>query len=180
MTDVVLFVHRPGPVPDEPPFTRRCEACGNYWPCPYRKAQLQAEAADMVETRHGEARRIGVLALVEPGVSCWSSTRKDAREEPLGGVVVEIQDVPNPETGEFERYFTCLDPYGGGKVRVHRLSESEVLPTGIEATTNSRIVNLIKRLACEVAEMKGSYLDIFHADRIRWLGTLAGVTNLAA
>ena len=44
----------------------------------------------------------------------------------------------------------------------------------------SRIVNLIKRLALEVAEMKGSYLDIFHADRIRWLGTLAAVTNLAA
>ena len=119
-----------------------------------------------------------MLALVELGVSVWSSTRKDAFDQALGGVVVEINDVLDPETGEIARWFTCLDPYGAGRVKVHRIAEADVNQDGVEATANSRIANLNKRLAKEVHERKGSYVDVFQADRIRWQGTLASVTTL--
>lgn len=178
MTAVDVIEHRPGPALDEPPYSRTCVQCGQAWPCPARKADLLAQAEEMVAERKGEARRVGVLAMVELGVSVWSSTRKDARDEALGGVVVEINDVPDYQTGEVERFFTCLDPYGGGPVKVRRLAESEVTANSVGATTNSRITNLIKRLGKEVGEMTGSYLDPFYADRIRWMGTLASVTNL--
>lgn len=179
MTDVDVVIHRAGPKADEPPYFRSCVDCREPWPCTARRAEIQAEADEMKTARIDDARRIGVLALVERGVSVWSSTRVDAYGEPLGGVVVHIDDVPNRETGEFERFFTCLDPVGGVPVTVRRLAEAEVLPTGVEATAHSRITKLIKRLAAEVAAMTGSYLDVHHADRIRWMSTLASVTTLA-
>lgn len=187
MTDVDLAIHRAGPAQDEPPYRRYCLRCNVFYPCPTVQEQARAEAAEIVadRRRHGEANRIGVLALVERGVTVWSSDRRDARGEAKGGVVVEINDVVDPPTGEVIRWLTCLDPYGavkvkGGanKVKVHKLRESEVLPSGVEATANSRRTTLIRRLAKEVAEATGSYLDPFQADRIRWMAVLAADANL--
>lgn len=183
MTDD-LNVHRASPPADEPPFRRTCLRCSQPWPCPARRDDIRAEQADIIAAVRAQAtddaRRVGVLALVELGVSVWSSTRVDALGEALGGVVVHIEDVPNPETGEIERFFTCLDPYGAGPVKVRRLAEAEVSPTSVEATANSRITNLVKRLAGEVHDAKGSYLDLRCSERVRWQYILTGVANLAA
>lgn len=182
--DVLELEHRASPPRDEPPYLRTCLRCAEPWPCPARRADIVAEQTEIIRSVRAQvsddARRVGVLALVEKGVSAWSSTRRDAYDQPLGGVVVEINDVVDPETGEINRFFTCLDPTGSDRfpVDVRRLAEAEVTPTGIEATPNSRITKLIKRLAGEVHDMKGNYLDLHHADRIRWIGTLAELTNL--
>lgn len=181
MSDVTLeqLDHSASPPRDEPPYLRTCLRCDQPWPCPARLADVQAEGKEITAALvSDDARRVGVLVLIEKGVTVWSSTRRDAYDQALGGVVVEINDVVDRETGEISRHFTCLDPYGAGDVTVRRLAEAEVSPTGVEATANSRITGLIKRLAGEVHEMKGSYLDLHHADRIRWMGTLAELTNL--
>ena len=144
---------------------------------------VRAEQAEIAEARvSDDARRIGVLALVDLGVQCWSSTRRDAYDEARGGVVVEINDVPNPDTGEFERFFTCLDPYGSDRfpIKIVRLAEAEVDPSGVQATANSDLTKLVKRLAGEVHRAKGSYLDSSTAQRVRWQYLLTGLATLAA
>lgn len=181
MSDVLE--HRAGPVPDEPPYFRACLGCGQKWPCPARLAEVRDQHAEMAEARSSDdARRVGVLALVELGVTVWSSTRRDAYDEPLGGVVVGIDDVPNPETGEFERFFTCLETYGSDRfpIKIARIAEAEVLPTGVEATQHVTLTKLVKRLAGEVHRSKGSFLDSSTAQRVRWIYTLTGLITLAA
>jgi hypothetical protein len=181
MTDIDLGVHRPGPTPEEPPYFRRCLRCDLSWPCPARLAEVRAANEEITAARiSDDARRVGVLALVEKGVSVWSSTRVDAYGAPLGGVVVEIEDVTSPETGEIERWFTCLDPVGGVPVTARRIAEAEIRPAGVEGTVGSRLTNLVRRLAQEIATAKGSYLDPHQAQRVRWMYVLTGVSNLAA
>jgi hypothetical protein len=182
MTDVDLGMHQAGPAREEPPYFRSCERCSQPWPCLARRAELQAEGDEMKAARVDDARRIGVLTLVERGVSVWSSTRVDAYNLPLGGVVVEIEDVPSTETGEFERFFTCLDPTGSDRfpVTVRRIAESEIQQSGVEGTAASRITKLVKRLGGEVHGHKGSYLDPWIAERVRWMYVLTGLSNLAA
>lgn len=179
MTNVDLNVHRASSPRDEPPYVRTCLHCDQPWPCPAKRDELRAEADEMLAARAGEARRVGVLALVELGVSVWSSTRRDAFDQPLGGVVVEIEDVPDAETGEVERWFTCLWMVGP-KVQARRIAEAEVLQSGVQATDGSRIARIVKALAGEVHDRPGSYLDLHSSERIRWQYVLAGVANLAA
>lgn len=180
MTAVDLTEHRVTPLGEEPGI-RTCQLCGMAWPCPERLARVRAESDELLDRRvSDDARRVGVLALVERGVSVWSAERRDAYDQPLGGVVVEIEDVADRETGEMSRFFTCLDPYGGGPVTVRRLAEAEVRQSGVEATAGSRITSLVKRLGAEIGDHKGSFLDPWIADRVRWMYTLVGVANLAA
>jgi hypothetical protein len=184
MTDVDLNVHRASPPADEAPFRRTCLRCSEPWPCPARRDDIRAEQADIIASVRSQvsddARRVGVLSLVELGVSVWSSTRVDAYDEALGGVVVEIEDVPNIETGEIERWFTCLSLGAGPAVKVRRIAEAEVLQTGVQATDGSTITKLVKKLAGEVHDAKGSYLDLRASERVRWQYVLTGVANLAA
>lgn len=184
MSDVDLLLHRASLPADEAPFRRTCLRCDAPWPCPSRRDDIRAEQAGIIAAVraqvNGDARRVGVLALVELGVSVWSSTRRDAYDEPIGGVVVELEDVPNRETGEFERFFTCLFLGYGPKVDVHRIAEAEVLQTGVQATPGSTITKLVKKLAGEVHDSKGSYLDLRCSERVRWQYVLTGVANLAA
>lgn len=184
MNDVLELEHRASPPRDEPPYLRTCLRCEQPWPCPARRADIVAEQTEIISAVRAQvsdyARRVGVLALVELGVSCWSSTRVDAFDQPLGGVVVELEDVPNAETGEIERWFTCLSLGYGPKVEVRRIAEAEVLQTGVQATDGSTITKLVKKLAGEVHDRPGSYLDIHSSERVRWQYVLTGVANLAA
>lgn len=173
--------HRASAPREDPPYLRTCLRCEQLWPCPARLAEVQAAGKEITAALvSDDARRVGVLVLIEVGVSCWSSTRRDAFDEPLGGVVVEINDIVDPETGGITRWFTCLDPTGSDRfpINVRRIAEAEVVKTGVEATAYSALTKLVKRLAGEVHRRPGSYLDVFQADRIRWMGTLASVTTL--
>ena len=184
MTDLDLDLHRASPPRDEPPYLRSCLRCAEPWPCPAKRDDIRAEQAEIIATVRAQvsddARRVGVLSLVELGVSVWSSTRVDAFDQPLGGVVVHIEDDVDRETGEVSRWFTCLSLGYGPKVEVRRIAEAEVLQTGVQATDGSTITNLVKKLAGEVHDAKGSYLDLRCSERIRWQYVLAGVANLAA
>ncbi len=179
MTAVDLSEHRSGPTPDEPPYTRSCLRCGEFWPCPAYSERLRAEAAEMHEARRGESRRIGVLALVDLGVTVWSSTRRDAYDFPLGGTIVEIEDQVDRGTGEITRRFTCLK-LGNPLVVVRQIDEAEVKPDGVEATQGAQMAKLVKAMAQEVADTKASFLGTLATQRIRWMYTLAGLVAPAA
>lgn len=82
------------------------------------------------------AHGIGAVALIQPGVECWSTTRghaggdsieDDKPGQPLGGLVLRVTEQWNRETGERERAFFCVDhtrtrPY----LRSCTLIESEI------------------------------------------------------
>ncbi len=84
------------------------------------------------------------------GDSIWSSKRVDHNDQPLGGVVVAIDDKVDPETGEVERYFTVVSPFA--KDKTYRPAESEVTPEGIEATTTARLSMLLFNAALEIVK----------------------------
>lgn len=181
VTAIDLNEHRAGPRPDDAPYTRHCLRCGSFWPCPAYSALLRAEAVEMKEARDAAARRIGVLALVDIGVTVWSSTRRDAYDFPFGGVIVEREDQVDRETGEVHRWFTCLKlGYGAEPIVVRRIDEAEVEPDGIEATQGSQMAKLVKAMAQEVADTKASFLGTLATQRIRWMYTLAGLVAPAA
>lgn len=105
------------------------------------------------------AHSIGVVALIEPGVIAWSKTlgyegvgEDDRQLEPVGGVVVEVIDTPDPETGELERSFRVLDPYRTRpRLTWHVLRESDVDRETVTVAPPSTIASLVRRLCEEVA-----------------------------
>lgn len=126
------------------------------------------------------ARTIGDFALLELGCSVWSTTRKDHRENPLGGVIIDIFDKLDQETGEVERAFRCIDSYNLRPfVQVHVLVESEVDRGALEGPDNARLRKIIRRLAEDIAKGKSS-LTSLELDHIAWIHKLAGVVVPAA
>lgn len=128
-----------------------------------------------------EVARVGIRAMVDLGWSCWSSERKDHREQALGGVIVSIDDMPpDTETGEVVRIYTCVDVYTAG-CKVHRLTESEIETSGFEAPTDSRMRQTIARLLRSALadfvtkDGRTKALTPAIADRIRWAARLVGV-----
>lgn len=105
------------------------------------------------------AHAIGAVALIEPGVIAWSKTRgyegvgdDGAQLEPIGGVVVDSWDVPDPETGEVERHLKVLDPYRcRPRLTWHVLPESDVDRSTLDVAGPGTIGKLYRRLCEEVA-----------------------------
>lgn len=126
------------------------------------------------------ARTIGDFALLEIGCSCWSTERKDHRDNPLGGVIIDIFDKRNEDTGYAERAFRCIDSYNLRPfVQVHVLVESEVDRAALEPPDNARLRKIIRRLAEDIAKGKSS-LTTLELDHIAWIHKLAGVVVPAA
>lgn len=126
------------------------------------------------------ARTIGDFALLELGCSIWSTERKNHRDEPLGGVIVDIFDKRNEDTGFVERAFRCIDPYSLRPfIQLHVLVESEVDREALEAPDNARLRKIVRRLAEDIAKGKSS-LTTHDLDAIAWIHKLAGVVVPAA
>lgn len=126
----------------------------------------------LVDSRFG-ARTIGDLALVEPGCSVWSEKRTRV-EEPLGGVVIEIIDVRDEDTGFPVRSFRTINPYEPLGVAIRVLSEAEISRDGMEAPESSRIAKQIRRLAEAVAKGKGPLVQR-DRDYVAYMHRLMGV-----
>lgn len=128
-------------------------------------ARMLAEAEAMRAARDGhrrtvEARRIGVMVLLDVGVTIWSSLAHDADGLALiGGVVVQISEGErDPDSGFIARRFVCLNPFAGPRNWEHTIDEGDVSPEATEATDNARIVQLITRLQAEGGKRKSRIL----------------------
>ena len=128
-----------------------------------------------------------VVALAEVGVTVWSRTRgyagvgEDGTQlEPIGGVVLDVVEVLDRETGEIKRALRVLDPTRTRPLRFHVLHESEVDPDTLEPPSTSRCVALIRRLAEELAfnergKRRGGLFHPEHAELVADMGRLVSV-----
>lgn len=118
------------------------------------------------------ARAIGLLA--------WSSSRRDADDAPVGGLVVEVLDTPDPATGEKRVSYLTIDPHRTRPRLVwHVLTEDDVDPTTTEAAPTSTLASVIRRL-CEEVAMRERYkhrtgrFDPSHITLVAYAYRLAG------
>lgn len=108
------------------------------------------------------AHGIGAVALIQPGVEVWSTKRGHAGAadaiddekpgEPLGGVVIKVTEKVNPDTGELERSFLCIDhtrtrPF----LRFSTLLESEVDRGTVQAVDLPVLRRLWRRCGEDIA-----------------------------
>lgn len=100
---------------------------------------------------------VGAVALLQEGCLVWSKTRRDADDCPVGGLVVEVLDTPDPETGELRRSFRCLDNTRmRPRLTWHVLPEDDVDRSTAQAAATSQIANVVRRL-CEEICMKDAH-----------------------
>lgn len=112
---------------------------------------------------------------IEVGTTClWSSERRDSRDHPIGGVVVERTVVYPLKTDNLGRHgWLVLDPFNTRTITTHVLSEDEIGPDGVEAVEPGRLVFLIRRLCKELGTPAHFYqLEDRERDYLRWLGVL--------
>lgn len=103
------------------------------------------------------------VRFVQPGAIVWSTKRgyagvgEDGSQlEPIGGLVVEVLDVIDRETGEAERAVRTIDPYRTRpRLTWHVLVESEINRETLDAAGPGMIGGLYRRL-CEEVAMDGN------------------------
>jgi hypothetical protein len=103
-------------------------------------------------------RSTGLVSYVDVGCVVWSTERTRTLpfgDSPLGGLVVEVVEKMNQETGEVDRAFLCFD-HQATKPRIHwsTIAEREVDRHAIEAAAPSVLANAWRRLGEEVAYSK--------------------------
>ena len=179
--------------PDEDgPWGKRCSTHDQPWTssigCEAAQRRVRAQIAeqrartDHERRKRAEASRAGLLALIEPGATIYSSTHKaPGGEFAVGGVVVAVEDFADAETGERERRYHVLDSYGRGVT--HRvIPEWDVDRHSIAATPASTMARLFRRVAWDLwkagkptrdGRVGRTSIDSRDADRVRWLVTLA-------
>jgi hypothetical protein len=69
---------------------------------------------------------------------------------PVNGLVVDVIDVPDAETGEVERTFVVVEPWAG-RVRLRRIPESDVDRDSMEAAGPGQIARVVRQLCEAVA-----------------------------
>ena len=173
---------------DEFPFGRRCVACRQPWPCPTEQGRARMEAAqkkraaDDARLRKAQASRVGAVAMIEVGFEVYSASCTDADGHSLGGVVVQIDDSGDPETGEVERRYVTLDVYVV-PVRHRIIPESDLERSMIAVADISTMSKLVYRLSDEIRsagiDRKSGHvrttIDTRVADKVRWMATLCRV-----
>lgn len=97
------------------------------------------------------------LRYVEPGVFVWSLSRghegvhEDGTQvDPIGGLVVDVIDATDLETGEVGRTFVVADTWRG-RVRLRQLSETDVDRETMEAAAPGQLARVMRQLCEEVA-----------------------------
>jgi hypothetical protein len=113
---------------------------------PAGQAQIAAGKARHRETWDGErplaARLHADVSLVETGWSCWSSKRRRADDSfegrQRGGVVLEIRELADGDTGEIFLRFRTRDPFRPAVVEWLGADEIQV-PDGVERPDRRRL-----------------------------------------
>lgn len=190
-------LHEPGPMEnDEFPYGQRCTACRQPWPCAREQgrrhvdAAQKATAAKELRLRHAQASRVGAIAMTTLGFevySAYSATHREDGDFAVGGVVVEIDDSGDPETGEVERRYGTLDGHVT-PVRMRIIHESDVDRSLIAVADISTMSRLVYRLADEIRSAginaKSGHvrttIDTRVADKARWIATLCRILMTGA
>lgn len=133
----------------------------------------EARAAREAAIRQAEARRIGSLAMIEPGLAVWSRYG----DEPRGGVVVSvIEGAVDESTGEvIPRRFRVLNPYEPPSRWEQTLTETEVLEDGVELPDLHQISKVVRRLWETLAKGRGSLITPHEARLNEHAHTLVAV-----
>jgi hypothetical protein len=125
-----------------------------------RKARANGEGP-LLDSRFG-VRTIGVVAEIQPGVSVWTDLdkRRTTRDEPIGGIVLEVIDgIENVDgdTGEIRliRAFRCFDPLAPFAKAFRTVREDEIGPDGIEGNPSGALAKTVRRFCREVAGGRG-------------------------
>ncbi|MCA1572568.1 MAG: hypothetical protein LC798_20165 [Chloroflexi bacterium] len=169
MSAGTIIQHKPGPRPDEPPFFRTCVRCGISWPCPTRLEQVHAQGAEILadRRRHNPQRMLDV-SEVTPGcyVNWRGAENADYEGEPRGGVVLTIDHIADPETGESLRVFHTAKE-GRRGIRWDRLTQDQV---GSIDPPNPRTITSLRRA---MARQMGAYKAAVLTDERRMAEAIA-------
>lgn len=130
-----------------------------------------------MSTAHG----IGTVAFADVGMEIWSSERRIVND-PIGGVIVHVTEMPDLDTGERVRSFECVDS-GGGRAAWSTIRESELGPDSIRVPETAELYKLIRRLAGEIAWSDGRHLrhgnpEPYEAKCSKAIASLLGVIGL--
>lgn len=86
------------------------------------------------------------------GLFAWSTTRRYDDDSPVGGIVVEVMDGHDPDTGEAGTWLRTIDPYRARPVLTwHVLDEGEVDRATVAPADAFTLAAVIRRLCEEVA-----------------------------
>lgn len=126
------------------------------------------------------------LRHVDVGVVVWSRSRgregvfdDGTQVEPVGGLVVDIVEDADPDTGELAKTFVVVDTWRG-RMRLRRLPESDVDRSTMEAAAPGQIARVVRQLCEEVALDKRRRLrsGVFtgeHVTMVSYARRLAGL-----
>lgn len=126
------------------------------------------------------------LRHVDVGVVVWSRSRghegvfdDGTQVEPIGGLVVDIVDEVDPETGEVVRAFVVVDTWRG-RLRLRRLPEADVDRSTMEAAAPGQIARVLRQLCEEVAldgrrRLRSGVYVAEHSTLLRYAGRLDGL-----
>lgn len=98
------------------------------------------------------AQAASVVAHVEPGCSLW--TRPQGDVDPVGGIVVAVEEGRDDDSGEIVRVFR-VTPLGY-RVRFHRIKESDVNPESIEPFSTYNLEKVVLAMAGVLVHKPGN------------------------
>jgi hypothetical protein len=138
-----------------------------------RTAALRGERPYFEDPGRFGPRSIGAVGLAAIGWELWTTEdgRRNAHEEPLGGIVVAV-DAGGTSTDEWGELvnrparFRCYDPFALWPGKSFRwLSEAEINREAIGVASRQSLVTAVRRFCREVGR-GGLTLDAFEADLV--------------
>lgn len=127
----------------------------------------------IVDSRLG-ARTIGDMGLIEPGCEIWAknsdleditNVRQWIDGDAKGGIVLEVTDIVDRDTGEMLRAFHCWDYTRSIEHAYSTLTEAQVDPSTFAAPSIVRIRNQYRRICKHVATMT----SVSTARELQWV-----------
>lgn len=126
------------------------------------------------------------LRHVDVGVVVWSRSRghegvfdDGTQIDPVGGLVVDVTEMVDVETGEMTRAYVVVDTWRG-RVRLRRLSEADVDRSTMEAAAPGQIARAVRQLCEEVAldgrrRLRSGVFVAEHATLVAYAQRLVGL-----
>lgn len=128
------------------------------------------------------------LRHVDVGVVVWSRSRghegvfdDGTQVEPIGGLVVDVTEMVDDETGEMTRAYVVVDTWRG-RLRLRRLPEGDVDRSTMEAAAPGQIARAVRQLCEEVAldgrrRLRSGVFTGDHATMVNYARRLAGLLS---
>lgn len=158
MSVVADVVHRPGPLPDEAPYSRYCLECRHLWPCEERLA-----AVEPAEPAVRRDRELGEQAIVDGVGIGWHVEGAEGMRfhHRTGGTVVSYSD---QWTGDdLDRCYRVLN-WHHGLPTVVTLASADVEPTGVRPPNKYTLEGHAVALAEHVSKGHGT-----ETQKLEWL-----------